>query len=288
MAMGATFSSSSSSAASSPARERFAAIAGLPDERIDLAEAALWIAAEEQPGLDPAPWLARLDEMAERLRPRLESVPGDLDRVERLAGFLADEVGLRGNAEDYYDPRNSLLNEVLGRGLGIPITLALVYIEVGRRAGVPLAGVGFPGHFLLRHSLRPRLLFDPFDRGRLLTEEDCRAMLDRLSGGTLAFDARLLKPAGSRHILIRILNNLRRVYLHRGEFLRTISALDRVLLLDPDDVGARRDRGLLSLRWGDPARGIEDLTCYLALEPEAPDHEAIEGLIEEAGKRHVH
>lgn len=269
-------------------RQRFAEIADLPNERIDLAEAALWIAAEEQPGLDPAPWLARLDDMAACLRPRLEPVPDELGRVGLLAGFLADEVGLRGNAEDYYDPRNSLLNEVLARGLGIPLTLALVHMEVGRRAGVPLDGVGFPGHFLLRHSLCPRLLFDPFERGRLLTEEDCRAMLDRLSGGTVAFDSRLLKPASPRHILIRMLNNLRRIYLHRGEFLRTIGALDRVLLLDPDDVGARRDRGLLSLRWGDPARGIADLECYLVLEPEAPDHAAIEGLIQEAGKRHVH
>jgi regulator of sirC expression with transglutaminase-like and TPR domain len=270
------------------ARERFAAIAGLPDERIDLAAAALWIAAEEQPGLDPALWLARLDEMAACLRPRLDGVGDDLDRVARLAGFLTDDVGLRGNAEDYYDPRNSLLNEVLGRGLGIPITLALVYMEVGRRAGVPLDGVGFPGHFLLRHAHRPGLLFDPFERGRLLTQEDCRGMLERLSGGTLAFDPRLLKVAGPRHILIRMLNNLRRVYLHRGEFLRTIAALDRVLLLDPDDVGARRDRGLLSLRWGDPAGGIGDLERYLVLEPEAPDFAAIAGLIKEAGTRHVH
>jgi regulator of sirC expression with transglutaminase-like and TPR domain len=277
-----------SSSTSFSARERFAAIAGLPDERIDLASAALWIAAEEQPGLDPALWLARLDEMAASLRPRLDGVGDDLDRVARLAGFLADDVGLRGNAEDYYDPRNSLLNEVLGRGLGIPITLALVYMEVGRRVGVPLDGVGFPGHFLLRHAHRPGLLFDPFERGRLLTQEDCRGMLERLSGGTLAFDPRLLKVAGPRHILIRMLNNLRRIYLHRGEFLRTIAALDRVLLLDPDDVGARRDRGLLSLRWGDPTGGIGDLERYLVLEPEAPDHAAIAGLIKEAGTRHVH
>lgn len=263
-------------------RERFAAIAELPDERIDLAEAALWIAAEEQPGLDPAPWLERLEEMAGRLRPCLEEVRDPCDRVGRLAGFLAEEVGLRGNAEDYYDPRNSLLNEVLARGLGIPITLALVYMEVGRRAGVPLDGVGFPGHFLLRHSLYPQLLFDPFAGGRPLTQDDCRSMLDRLSGGTLPFDPRLLKPAGPRQILVRMLNNLWRIYLHRGEFLRSLSVLDRVLLLDPDDVGARRDRGLLSLRWGDPARGVEDLQRYLALEPEAPDHQAVESLIEEA------
>jgi regulator of sirC expression with transglutaminase-like and TPR domain len=274
--------------ATSTPRARFAAIAELPDERIDLAEAALWIAAEEQPGLDPVPWLERLDGIAGRLRPQLAGVRDPLDRVGRLAGFLADEVGLRGNAEDYYDPRNSLLNEVLARGLGIPITLALVYMEVGRRAGVPLDGVGFPGHFLLRHSLHPQLLFDPFEGGRPLTEDDCRSMLDRLSGGTLAFDARLLKPASPRQILVRMLNNLQRIYLHRGEFLRTLSALDRVLLLDPDDVGARRDRGLLSLRWGDPACGIEDLRRYLVLEPEAPDHAAIESLIDEAGRRHVH
>src|SRR5436305_862012 len=112
-------------------RHRFAAIAGLPDERIDLAEAALWIAAEEQPGVEPAPWLARLDEMGEHVRSRLSGVATDLGRVEMLAGFLSGEVGLRGNAVDYYDPRNSFLNEVLERRLGIPITLALVYMEVG-------------------------------------------------------------------------------------------------------------------------------------------------------------
>src|SRR5215218_1950150 len=129
---------------SSP-RQRFAAIAGLPDERIGLAEAALWIAAEEQPGLDPGPWLARLDEMAERLRPRLEGLRDPLDRVERLSGFLTGDVGLRSNADDYYDPRNSYLNEVIERGLGIPITLSVLYMELGRKIGLPLEGVSFPG-----------------------------------------------------------------------------------------------------------------------------------------------
>ncbi|HEV2853923.1 MAG TPA: transglutaminase-like domain-containing protein [Thermoanaerobaculia bacterium] len=273
---------------SSTPRERFAAIACLPDDQIGLAEAALWIAAEEQPGLDPEPWLARLNSMGERLRSRVEDLRDPLDRVERLSGFLSDEVGLRGNAQDYYDPRNSYLNEVLDRGLGIPITLAMIYIEVGRRAGVPLDGVGFPGHFLLRHSHHTQLVIDPFDRGRLLTIDDCKEMLERLSNGSLPFDPRLLRPSTPRQILIRMLNNLRGVYLHRGELLRVIGVLDRVLLLDPDDVGARRDRGLLSLRWGDPARGIEDLERYLALEPEAPDHEAIENVIAEARQRPVH
>jgi regulator of sirC expression with transglutaminase-like and TPR domain len=266
-------------------RHRFAAIAGLPDERIDLAEAALWIAAEEQPGVEPAPWLARLDEMGESLRRRLHGVVTELGRVELLASFLSGEVGLRGNEVDYYDPRNSFLNEVLARGLGIPITLALVYMEVGRRAGVPLVGVGFPGHFLLRHSVHPSLLLDPFEDGRLLTEADCRERLERLSGGALPFESRLLKPSSPRQILVRMLNNLRGIYLNRSEPLRVIGVLDRVVLLDPEDVGARRDRGLLSLRWGDPQRGIEDLERYLDLEPEAPDSRAVENLLVEARRR---
>jgi len=266
-------------------RHHFAAIAGLPDERIDLAEAALWIAAEEQPGVEPALWLARLDEMGERVSALLRGVASELGRVELLAGFLSGEVGLRGNAVDYYDPRNSFLNEVLARRLGIPITLALVYMEVGRRAGVPLVGVGFPGHFLLRHADHPSLLLDPFEGGRLLTEGDCRQMLERLSGGSLPFEPRLLKPSSPRQILVRMLNNLRGIYLNRSEPLRVIGVLDRVLLLDPDDVGARRDRGLLSLRWGDPQRGIEDLERYLDLEPEAPDSDAVEALLVEARRR---
>jgi regulator of sirC expression with transglutaminase-like and TPR domain len=265
-------------------RHHFAAIAGLPDESIDLAEAALWIAAEEQPGVEPAAWLARLDELGERLSSRLSGVTTELGRVELLAGFLSGEVGLRGNAVDYYDPRNSFLNEVLTRRLGIPITLAVVYMEVGRRAGVPLVGVGFPGHFLLRHPVHPKLLLDPFE-GRLLTEGDCRQMLERLSGGSLPFDSRLLKPSTPRQILVRMLNNLRGIYLNRNEPLRVIGVLDRVVLLDPDDVGARRDRGLLCLRWGDPHRGIEDLERYLDLEPEAPDTEAVEKLLVEARRR---
>lgn len=269
-------------------RERFAAIACLPDGEIGLAQAALWIAAEEQPGLDPAPWLARLDELGEQIRPRLQRARDEIDQVERLASFLTGEVGLKGNVEDYYDPRNSFLNEVLARGLGIPITLALVYMEVGRRAEVPLDGVGFPGHFLVRHSRCTQLLLDPFEQGRLLTLEDCREMLAKVSGGSLTFDTRLLRPSTPRQILIRMLNNLRGVYLHRGEMLQTIAVLDRVLLLDPEDLGARRDRGLLSLRFGDPEQGIADLERYLVLEPEAPDHDAIETLIGAARQRPVH
>ena len=263
-------------------RERFAAISRLPERQIDLGEAALVIAAEEQPGLDPNPWLDRLDILGERLRPRLRRARNDLDRLGALLDLLFGEEGLRGNAEDYYDPRNSYLNEVLDRRLGIPITLALICLEVGKRAGIPLEGVGFPGHFLLRLGNHPHVLIDPFEAGRLLTQRDCEELLARLTNGEMRFDPRLLRTAGPRQILHRILNNLRGVYLNRGEMGRLLPVLDRMLLLDPEDPSSLRERGILHTRYGDPYVGVQDLETYLEVDPSAADQEEIFGLLVEA------
>jgi regulator of sirC expression with transglutaminase-like and TPR domain len=266
-------------------RERFAAIARLSEREIDLGEAALLIAEEEQPGLDPEPWLERLDELGSRLQARLRGLRGDLDRLARLTRLLFSEERLRGNADDFYDPRNSYLNEVLDRRLGIPITLAVVCMEVGRRAGVPLEGVGFPGHFLLRLARQPQVLVDPFDGGRLLTTADCEKMLERITRGNVDFDARLLRPAGPRQILQRLLNNLRGIYLQRGERERTIAVLDRLMLLDPDDPTPLRDRGLLQVRWGDPDEGIQDLESYLDASVPLEDAEEIAEVLADARRR---
>ncbi len=263
-------------------RERFAAITHLPERQIDLGEAALVIAAEEQPGLDPYPWLDRLDDLGARLRLRLRKARNDVDRLAALLDLLFGEEGLRGNAEDYYDPRNSYLNEVLDRRLGIPITLALVCMEVGRRAGIPLEGVGFPGHFLLRLGNHPHVLVDPFDAGRMLTQRDCEELLARLTNGEMQFDPRLLRTAGPRQILHRILNNLRGVYLTRGEVERLLPVLDRMLLLDPEDPSPRRERGILHIRCGDPFLGIQDLETYLEVEQTTDAHEEVAGLLVEA------
>jgi regulator of sirC expression with transglutaminase-like and TPR domain len=268
-------------------RERFTAMACLPESTIDLGEAALWIAAEEQPGLDPEPWLERLDDMGARLQPRLRGVRNELDRLALLTDLVYGEEGLRGNADDFYDPRNSFLNEVLDRRLGIPITLAVVCMEVGRRAGLLLQGVGFPGHFLLRLAHHPQVLLDPFDRGRLLTVRDCEEMLERMTRRTEGFDPRLLRPAGPRQILQRILNNLRGIYLQRGDLERTVAVLDRLLLVDPDDPAPLRDRGLLHVRWGDPEQGIGDLESYLAADADIEDGEEVAELLAEARRRNV-
>jgi regulator of sirC expression with transglutaminase-like and TPR domain len=266
-------------------RLRFAAISRLSDREIDLGEAALLIAAEEQPGLDTRPWLERLDELGLRLEERVHGVRGELDRLARLTGLLFAEEGLRGNADDFYDPRNSYLNEVLDRRLGIPITLAVVCLEVGRRAGVSLEGVGFPGHFLLRLARQPKVLVDPFDRGKLLTAGDCEKMLERITRGNVDFDERLLRVAGPRLILQRMLNNLRGIYVQRGELDRTVAVLDRLMLLDPDDPTPLRDRGLLHLRWGDPDQGIGDLEGYLDSGAILEDGEEIADVLAEARRR---
>lgn len=270
-----------------PYRRLFSVLVQQPDEKIDLAEAALLIAAEEQPGmdLDPRPWLRRLDDMAAALAPRLAGVRDDLRRVDLLSEFLSREVGLRGNAEDYYDPRNSFLNEVMARGLGIPVTLAIVWMEVGRRAGIPLVGVSFPGHFLLRHARHPQIFFDPFDGGRLLTLDDCRDLLRQVAGDRIPFDPKLLRPTGPRQMLLRMLANLRGIYRHQGELRRLLSVLNRILLIDPGDLETVRDRGLLRLQAGDLDGGVEDLEHYLEAAPFIPEEDELARLVAEVRSR---
>src|SRR5438445_11102873 len=154
-----------------------------PEASVDLAEASLLIAGEEYPGLDPAPYLGRLDELGAHLRRRAGDAGADA-LVPELNRLLFEEEGFRGNTVDYYDPRNSFLNDVLDRRTGIPISLSTVYMAVGRRAGVPVQGVGLPGHFVVRVTTAGgEALVDPFHDGAVLTLEDCQERLDRIYGG---------------------------------------------------------------------------------------------------------
>lgn len=277
-----TLSSSITAPADSAPRRRFADLVGRRGADLDLAAAALAISAEENPELDPLPCLAELDALAAEVAPRLAGLgagaAAEVARLDTLRRFLFVEKGFHGNRDDYYDPSNSLLDRVLARRTGIPITLAIVLIEVGRRVGVPLLGVAFPGHFLVRHALHPRVLLDPFE-GRFITHRGCRELLDCLAGGAIPFHPRLLAPVGGRCILLRLLNNLRAVYGTRGEVDRTLAILDRMLLLAPDNAVHLRERGLLHLHRGDLSRALEDLGRYLAVEPEAPDRDAVESLL---------
>jgi len=261
--------------ASSLARERFVEIAALPDVAIDLGEAAFLIAAEEYPSLDVAEWLSRLDDLAIPLQPRLLHCDGELERLAILVSYLQDEVGLQGNEEEYYDPRNSYLNDVLERRTGIPISLAAVYLEVGKRVGIPLRGVGFPAHFLLKHEGAAEVFVDPFHGGQFLTEKDCRALLDRLTGGQIPFDRRYLATVSNRQILVRMLNNLKGIYLRRRELAKALAAVDRILLLTPNATREYRDRGTIYLQMEAFRLALADLERYLKDGPDGDDRESM-------------
>ncbi len=207
------------------ALEQFALAAGC--DEIDLARMALLIAAAEYPDLDVKEELRALDSLAAGASRRLGQERDPLARANALSEYLFDEVGFRGNREDYYDPRNSFLNEVLSRRLGIPITLSLVYIEVGKRLGVPLVGVGMPGHFLVRiTSGHEDLLIDPFHRGILLSEEECAQRLQEVAGAAIPWDRSYLAPVSNRELIERVLLNLRGIYVRRDDQPRALRATD--------------------------------------------------------------
>jgi regulator of sirC expression with transglutaminase-like and TPR domain len=252
-------------------RSRLVALAGTADAR-SLAEGALWIAAEAYPDLDVAHWLDRLETLgrraAERVTPDMAVDPA----ASAINRFLFDEEGFQGNAADYYDPRNSFLNDVLDRRLGIPISLSVVYVAVASRAGLEATGVGLPGHFVVRveRGGRQRLL-DPFHGGRLLDPAACEALVADLRPGAGPLDPRWLAPVSTRQILVRMLNNLKGVYTTLGDWKRALAASERILLLVPDALEELRDRGLLHARLGQTGAAVRDWEAYLERAPQARD-----------------
>ena len=265
-------------------RGKFSALIKRADSEIDLGRGALLIAAEEDPAVDVEATLERLDELAEQIAAPVAAATTDFDRLQVLHQFLYEDLGLRGNREDYRDPENCLLHRVLERGVGIPLTLAIVELEVARRVDIPLEGINFPGHFLLRHVVHRQLLLDPFNGGQFLTTVECAELLDRMSDGQMAFSHDLLATATHLQILERLLNNLRTVYISRGEVERALSVLERLVLIHPEDLALRRDLGLLLLQYGNMAAGIEKIEHYLEETPEPPDRQKLEELLDQAKK----
>lgn len=266
-------------------RTRFAALASLPDDAIDLATAALLIAAEAYPQLDIDSYLVRLDDLAREGRGRIDGARNDSERVSALIHFLCVKKGFVGNRDDYYDRRNSFLNEVLDRRTGIPITLALVYSEVGRRLGLTIRGVGFPGHFLAKLETRPEIIIDPFF-GTALDETQCRERLREATGGNVPFDRRYLRAATTREILVRMLSNLKHIYLEAKELEQALSCSERILLLTPDNLFELRDRGLLYFQLECYGAASSDLERFLQLAPDDAHAATIRQSLIEA-RRHV-
>jgi len=242
----------------------------------DLAEAALLVARIEYPDLDPGPYLERLDAMGDAARQAIEKhAEGSADKspascVRALNQYLFDELGFEGNRRRYEDPRNSCLNEVLERRTGIPITLSVVYMEVARRAGLRVDGVNFPGHFLVRCCEgKPRtgagLIIDPFHGGALLTEQDCRMLLQRHVGDEVAFSKSLLASATRPQVISRMLLNLKRLYVHMRSFPQAREVTEMLLALTPSSLSELRDRGLLAYHLNDFTSALRDLQAYLKL-----------------------
>ncbi|MBM3358006.1 MAG: tetratricopeptide repeat protein [Betaproteobacteria bacterium] len=265
--------------------ERWEAIVANPDEDIDLAEAALVIAAEEYRGLDIDAYLARIDDMAAVLQRRLRSDIPAAEAILALNRYVFDELGFSGNGADYYDARNSFLNEVIERRLGIPITLSLVYTELGRRLGLALHGVSFPGHFLVKCAVRGgTVVLDPFSRGLSLSVDDLRERLCRLYGGTAPEPeaiAHMLGAATKKEILARMLRNLKGIYVQQRDFNRALGAAQRIVALGPVAAEEYRDRAAIYVELECFRAALEDYRQYLVLRPEAADAGSVRARIGE-------
>ena len=262
-------------------RHMFARAVAVPEEDIDLGTVALLIAKEEYADLDVRAYVARLDDMAAKVRPAAGALGDPRRIVEAVNAFLFEREGFRGNAGEYYDPRNSFLNDVLDRKLGIPITLSLVYMEVGRRIGFPMAGIGMPGHFLLKPSVgRAEWYIDAFNRGQVLTVEECAQRVQSLYQGRVPFRPEFLATINKRQFLYRMLANLKAIYLGQKDLPRGIGAIERMLALNPDNPEDVRDRGLVLAQAGQYTQATAALERYLKLSPQADDAEPVKEAIE--------
>ena len=277
----------------SPGLQGFERILAEKDEKIDLARACLMIAEDAYPGLDVERYMGEIEGMAHRLRARPKQSGAIEERIIALNEFLFEELGYWGNTDDYYDPRNSYLNEVIDRKTGIPITLSILYMELGRRIGLPLEGISFPGHFLVRLRLRGGvLILDPFAGGAPQSEAELRQRLQRvipegasdLSVAELPLE-QFLEPASNRQILARVLRNLKGIYRDAERADRLVQVLDRMLLVAPEAAGELRDRGLAYQRLECWRAALKDLGDYLARDPGAPDAEDVRTVLVELAAR---
>lgn len=264
------------------ARSEFSLEVSRPDPEIGLARAALVIARGEYPQLDVDAYLDRLEGLKRRARaPR--GPAETLEQLHRLRECLFEEEGFAGNTQDYADPRNSYLNDVLDRRLGIPITLSLVLIDVGRRLGLEMEGIGLPGHFITGARVGgEQVLLDPFNRGAMLTAESCADLVARALGRPVDLAPEHFAPVTNRQFLTRMLTNLKASYWRREAWDKAIAVIDRLLVLNPKAGAEWRDRGVAWSNLGEVGRALADWGRYLTEFPDAPDHEQVKTALRRA------
>jgi regulator of sirC expression with transglutaminase-like and TPR domain len=248
-------------------------------DEVDLAAASLLIALDEYPDLNILRYLQEIQRLADEIKPhlRFRADLRPMDAIERINQCLFAEAGFRGNQENYYDPRNSFINEVLDRRLGIPITLSVVYMEVGKRLGLKLEGVGMPGHFLVKCIHRDLEIFiDAFSQGEILLETDCQRKLTQIYGQDFQFDRIYLSSVNNHQILIRMLTNLKAIYLSQQDYRRALSTTEKILLVTPEAAAELRDRGSMHFRLNQFSQAMKDWSRYLELRPDAPDAQEVQ------------
>jgi regulator of sirC expression with transglutaminase-like and TPR domain len=267
---------------------QFEKLSEVPDESVDMVNGALLIARTTYRDLDEAFYRQYLAGLADRYRSSLNRIDPPMEMIAKLNRIIFEEEGFRGNSRDYFNPDNSFLNRVIDRRLGIPITLSLIYIEVGRSAGLDFQGIALPGHFIAALFYKSdRILLDPFNKAKILSEKDCQRIVGpRLDHNN--FDALLtLTLAKPKEILIRMLRNLKAIYLHSNNELKTFEMLHWILSLKPDAVKERLERGLRYEAMGNSGRAIEDFQRYLELSPGMEDDYEIQSKIENLKKQNT-
>lgn len=266
----------------SSGRQNFKAEVLQSDEKISLAKAALYIAQEEYPQLPVHKYLNLLDKMAGVVLEELPAERYPLRIIKAINHYLYKSLGFQGNSQDYYDPCNSFLNNVLERRKGIPITLSLVYLEIAHRIDFPMVGIGMPGHFLIRPNFEDAGIFvDAFNQGEILFEQDCQEKLNQLYKQEVPLEERFFAPVTNRQFLQRMLTNLKHIYLSHNQLIRALTVVERILLLVPDAPQEIRDRGIIYYQLGELPRANDDLKKYLDIAPQAEDLALIVQLIEQ-------
>ena len=253
-------------------------------DRVDLAAAALEIARDEYPDLHVDGWLARLDVMGRQVRERIEPDVGPGLVLAAISDFMFKE-GFRGNQDDYYDPRNSFLNEVLDRKLGIPITLSLVYLAIADRVGIALRGVGLPAHFVVKYAGRTQEIFvDPFHEGAFLTRAGCECRVSQVLDVPVTLTDDQLEPAPNDQIVLRLLGNLKAIYLKQEDFQRALRVQQRIWAIGRSDPAEWRDLGMLYFQTNRPMLAIRHLEAYCRMNPEGEDIKTVRKVLKAAGR----
>lgn len=267
-------------------RKNFEQEAKKLDNEIDLGKAALYIAQEEYDNFDSADYIKIMDDLAAKIQERLPSERYPLRVIQTINQYLYDELGYKGNTDDYYDPRNSFLNDVIERRTGIPITLSVVYLEIARRLDFPMVGINMPGHFLIRPEFQNAGIFiDAFNQGEILFEQDCAERLKQMYGHPVPMEPSLIESVGTKQILARILTNLKFIYLNSKNWDKALGAVERIMLLFPESLLEMRDRGLLYYHLGDWYLAYQDLKVYSQMRPNGEDADLIHRVLEQLHHR---